>query len=80
MPIFEYRCNDCGKTSEFLTGAHGSVVIACKHCGSRAMEKIMSVAAMGSPARGKMPGRTCCGRAERCDKPPCTSGGACRHG
>ncbi|HID95611.1 MAG TPA: zinc ribbon domain-containing protein [Candidatus Latescibacteria bacterium] len=47
MPIYEYRCEDCGKKSSFLVlriGApfHGK----CAHCGSKKLVRLMSRFAM----------------------------------
>ena len=80
MPIYEYRCRDCGSTSEFLMDMGNDMAVACRFCGSRAMERIMSSASVVMRSRSKKPGYTCCGRAERCDKPPCSGTGTCRHG
>jgi putative FmdB family regulatory protein len=79
MPIFEYRCKHCGQTKEVLTQNFSDAQPPyCPGCGEK-MEKRFSspVIVMG---KSDYPGRTCCGREERCDKPPCTGGGGChRH-
>lgn len=81
MPVYEYRCKDCGKTSGFLEGVgKGETEIKCRHCGSAALEKAFSV--VNVPKSGKTAGPhgglTCCGRTERCGKPPCSDDGACK--
>jgi putative FmdB family regulatory protein len=43
MPIFDYHCNACGQTSEVLV--RGSIEPACKHCGSTALERQVSLTA-----------------------------------
>ena len=78
MPIYEYRCKDCGSVTEFLVGVGEDVAISCSHCGSVDMEKVMSVASFLGSSPDQRPGSTCCGREERCDKPPCSTEGACR--
>jgi putative FmdB family regulatory protein len=78
MPIYEYRCKACGTITEFLTGVGEDISISCSNCGSVEMEKVMSAASFLGRAMERMPGRTCCGREERCSSPPCSSGGACR--
>ena len=78
MPIYEYRCNNCGAVSEFLVGV-GSTdeTLSCKQCGSSQLEKMFSIS--HSPKGEKRSaGLTCCGREERCSTPPCSSGGVCR--
>jgi putative FmdB family regulatory protein len=81
MPIYEYKCKDCGKISEFLIGVvRDTLEIKCHFCGSKEVDKIFSKSF--TPAAGNLPGsqggKTCCGREERCDTPPCSDGGACR--
>jgi putative FmdB family regulatory protein len=78
MPIYEYHCNHCGATSEFLVGiGTKSDSLQCKQCGSPKLEKIISVS---HPLKGekRQSGYTCCGREERCSTPPCSTGGSCR--
>ena len=43
MPIYEYRCADCGKKSTFLTLSVSSTLEPkCKICGSANMKKLVS--------------------------------------
>ena len=79
MPIYEYRCLDCGKVTEILVRSlKNDNESACSGCGGRNLEKILS-APGGLISRGSAPkGLTCCGSTERCDTPPCSSGGSCR--
>jgi putative FmdB family regulatory protein len=43
MPIYEYRCSDCGKKTQVLTLSIKSPVEAkCRHCGGANMEKLVS--------------------------------------
>ncbi len=75
MPIFDYRCNQCDTVSELLLRSTDCDV-TCPNCGSADMERLVSASytiKMGSAA----PGTTCCGRAERCETPPCSGGEAC---
>lgn len=79
MPIYDYKCRECGRVSEILVRNMESQDIRCPDCGGNSMEKLLSSSYLvktGSPSSG----RTCCGRAERCEKPPCSSGESChRH-
>jgi len=43
MPIYEYRCDDCGKISEFLlTKREGTFIPQCKRCKSKKMSRVLS--------------------------------------
>ncbi len=43
VPIYEYKCSDCGRISEFLESAKGSKDRKCLHCGGNKLEKQFSV-------------------------------------
>ena len=80
MPVFEYKCKDCGKVSEFLIGVtQDGPEIKCSHCASPRLKKIFSQSfiSKGGHIIGSQGGKTCCGRTERCDTPPCSSDGVC---
>lgn len=48
MPIYEYRCQECGSVSSFLVRAINAPFTAvCKGCGSERMGRRMSTFAMG---------------------------------
>jgi len=43
MPLYEYRCKDCGKISEFLViRTDETLVPQCKRCKSKKMSRILS--------------------------------------
>jgi putative FmdB family regulatory protein len=81
MPIYEYLCKDCGKISEFLVGVgQRDAKIRCEHCGSSHVKQQLSVSrfSMHGSRTGSPGEKTCCGSKERCDTPPCSTGGGCR--
>jgi putative FmdB family regulatory protein len=42
MPIFEYKCADCGKVSEFLEKADTKADHSCPACGGKKLTKQFS--------------------------------------
>jgi putative FmdB family regulatory protein len=43
MPIYEFRCKDCGRLSSVFTRSIGaSFEVCCQHCGSSNMERAFS--------------------------------------
>jgi putative FmdB family regulatory protein len=43
MPIYEYRCEDCGRVSEFLLIKTDEIFIPqCKKCKSKKMSRVLS--------------------------------------
>ncbi len=43
MPIYEYRCDECGKISEFLLIKTEEVFVPqCKRCKSKKMSRVLS--------------------------------------
>lgn len=64
MPIFDYLCLDCRKTSEVITTGRADRV-ACPVCGSQNLEKLLSAhSSYSGSAKSRMPGpgdSTCCG-------------------
>jgi putative FmdB family regulatory protein len=78
MPIYEYRCQQCGHSFELLL-RDGSVA-RCPDCGSTSLDKLLSVPHVSSQQATRQAGHTCCGREERCDAPPCGEGEACWRG
>jgi len=81
MPIYEYQCKHCNAINEFLIGiGQGDIAIKCQYCGSKELNRILSKSnvAVGGRAIGSQQGKTCCGRDDRCEKPPCSGDGKCR--
>ena len=43
MPIYEFRCDDCGRvTSHFSRKADASLAASCEHCGSARTRRLVS--------------------------------------
>jgi putative FmdB family regulatory protein len=64
MPIFEYLCLDCGKTSELLVFGLDDPP-QCDFCNSHHLKKLVSAhSSMSGPLKNRMPGlgdTACCG-------------------
>ena len=84
MPIYEYKCNNCGSISEFFVGmGQDNSDIKCVHCGSKGLNRIFSEISVSkenntSGSSHSNEATTCCGRTERCEKPPCSDDGVCK--
>jgi putative FmdB family regulatory protein len=66
MPIYEYKCQDCGQVSEYRIAAQTeSKSLTCKSCGGQNLDRLISVPSI-STGRSSPSGETCCGRTERC--------------
>jgi putative FmdB family regulatory protein len=76
MPIYEYRCMTCGQKSEMLISNPANTGdLKCHACGSCNLAKLISIPGLTKERTGS--GKTCCGREERCDKPPCDADNHC---
>jgi len=76
MPLYEFLCRGCGAVVEELRSMNSTAEEKCPHCGE-SMEKVLSRPADFRNAHPRSPGKTCCGRDERCDTPPCGDGKSC---
>jgi len=78
MPVYDFRCTECGEVSEFRVPTYSaSATVACSNCGSPDMERLISAPGF-LKATSDSPGTTCCGREERCESSPCSMGEGCR--
>ena len=55
MPLYDYRCKKCDKTSELLIRS-SSATPTCPHCGSEDMEKLVSAPAAPGKSAGLLAG------------------------
>ncbi|OGD11213.1 MAG: FmdB family transcriptional regulator [Candidatus Aminicenantes bacterium RBG_13_62_12] len=55
MPIYEYRCRDCGRKSVFITlSVKSALEPKCKKCGSLNLEKLVSRVAVSRSEESRM--------------------------
>ncbi len=64
MPIYEFKCMDCGNVFEELVMDGEDV--KCPSCGSSRCEKLISAPAF--KIDGRISTTSCCGAAESCGK------------
>ncbi|HEV2494880.1 MAG TPA: zinc ribbon domain-containing protein [Terriglobia bacterium] len=46
MPIFEYRCRECGTTFEQIVRSNGDNPVTCRKCESSRVDKLLSTFAV----------------------------------
>lgn len=78
MPIYEYQCHGCSARVELLVRSSEEVP-PCPTCGTPLTDRLFSLPYVSRGLAKREPGHTCCGQAERCDAPPCSTEGICRH-
>lgn len=54
MPIYDYRCTACGRTSELLV--RSTTAPTCPHCASSALERQVSLTAPQGTSRALVAG------------------------
>ncbi len=82
MPTYEYECIACGNRFERFQRMSEEPVKECPECGGRVRRLVTGGAGFimkgESGFSSRAAGRTCCGRTERCDQPPCSDSGCNR--
>jgi putative FmdB family regulatory protein len=86
MPTYEYICDSCGYRFEQFQKMSDKPIKKCPNCGKpvkRLIGKGMGVIFKGTgfystDYKNRSSGKTCCGRTERCEKPPCSDDGTCK--
>jgi putative FmdB family regulatory protein len=55
LPIYEYRCTDCGRKSVFITlSVKSALELKCKKCGSLNLEKLASRVALSRSEESRL--------------------------
>jgi putative FmdB family regulatory protein len=77
MPLYEYRCRDCGDRFEVLQRlGEGAEGLSCPDCGAATLDKQFSSFATTSSSSSSAMAEAGCGAAE-CGTGACCGGGAC---
>jgi len=59
MPLFEYRCKECGHLTEFLEKADAQGEHPCEQCGSTKTGRVLSAFAVGKGGSSGSAGGSC---------------------
>jgi putative FmdB family regulatory protein len=59
MPLFEYRCKECGHVTEFLEKAGTKAEHPCEQCGSKKTDRILSAFAVGESGASRSSQSSC---------------------
>ena len=87
MPTYDYVCEKCGYRFERFGKMSDEPIIKCPKCKGSANRQIgkgtgiifkRSGFYVTDYRRDHSSTGTCCGRAERCEKPPCSEDGECK--
>ena len=78
MPIFDYLCEECGKSNELLVFSSDNN-LTCQFCGSSKLKKQISAhSSLSGNKQSKLPGlgdTTCCGSSP--NEAGCAGPGSC---
>ncbi len=78
MPLFDFLCQDCGKTVEVLVAGYADHP-TCSACGSSKLKKLLSApSSMSGAVKQQMPGpgdTACCGTSPA--QASCAGPGSC---
>ena len=73
MPIFEYKCSQCGHVMEVLHKSRNAEKVTCAKCGSSDLRKLLSGFAVGQSKASESPACDSCSALPAC-------GGGCPGG
>ena len=59
MPLFDYRCQECGHLTEFLESPDSDARHQCEHCGSERVAKVISAFAIRRKGSTSSEGSRC---------------------
>ncbi|MBN2322469.1 MAG: zinc ribbon domain-containing protein [Spirochaetes bacterium] len=79
MPTYEYECAVCGRRFERFQKMSEEPLRECPECDGNVRRLVTGGAGFimkgKSTFTSRAAGKTCCGRSERCDQPPCNDTG-----
>ena len=67
MPVYEFRCEGCGKVTEALIrNAQETKHLHCEHCGDSQLARVYLSPIAPVPAAKTPAAESCCGQREGC--------------
>jgi len=85
MPTYEYLCQNCGYKFEKFQNINEKELKICPKCNRDSLKRIIGKGGGiifstkdSSIYKTFQERRTCCGRDEPCDRPPCADDGICK--
>ncbi|PIR18403.1 MAG: hypothetical protein COV46_00190 [Deltaproteobacteria bacterium CG11_big_fil_rev_8_21_14_0_20_49_13] len=73
MPLYEYKCTNCQKISEFILRQTEAPTEGCRHCGEKKIERVLySTFAIAGAGSSACESSNFCSDAHKC-------GGGCKH-
>ncbi len=75
MPIYEYKCNQCGSYSEILHKTSKVTTVTCPQCQSNEMEKLISAPGALITKGGSSDAPPPCPNRNRCGAQGCPASG-----
>jgi putative FmdB family regulatory protein len=70
MPVYEYKCLECGKISElFIRNINEKENFTCHSCGSGALKRFFSGSVSLNLNHAGSKQSSCCGNSTPCDHP-----------
>jgi len=83
MPTYGYECETCGYKFEKFQKMSDPPITQCPKC-KNTIRRLMGpgtgviIKGPGDNIRDNPSHGSCCGRAERCENPPCSDDGICK--
>ena len=71
MPIYEYRCDECGAQFEELTSSSNKAKVTCQKCSSKRVTRLLSTFAVGAQSAPAAPEPGPCGACSAAQRGMC---------
>ena len=72
MPIYEYKCEECGENFDFLAKRLSQKPEACPHCGAKTFKKQLSTFSANVATSSSSAASSCCPTGTCCPDGACS--------